>query len=354
MTRIDSVSARETQRGFTIVELMIALAIAMLIVAAMSLLYLANQKTARVDDSLARRQESLRFAVEAMSYDLRMAGHYGCSFATIPVSHVSSTDENLIYSNLIRGYTGGSTPLSGVSQSELFRTTSGAPQDHPYSDVVRVQFASSAFWPVNTAMADNKAELSVDGNSTDFAVGNVLVVADCERGDLFVATAVAGSGVSATISHGAGGGNTGASFSKAYDTSAEVMRFVNRIYYVGKLNGRPVLMRKTLSAAPLAGTSLDTEEVADGIAEMQILYGEDTDADEAPNIYRKANTVVNWNNVVSAQVCLLYESAEDLAEKTTATGYQSYTNCAGSKVVATDKRLRQSVYFAVTLRNRVP
>lgn len=352
MTCIDEVSAGRTQRGFTIVELMVALAIAMLIVAAMSILYLANQKTARVDDSLSRRQESLRFAIDAISYDLRMAGHYGCSFATIPVSHVSSTDENLVYSNSIRGYTSGSVP-TGVSASELFVTNAGAPQDHPYSDVVRVQFASSAYWPVNTAMSTKTDALVVDGHSSDFSAGNIMVVADCERGDMFVASVVTGSGATVTIGHAAGGGNAGASFSKVYDTSAEVMRFVNRVYYVGKINDRPVLMRRTLSAAPLAGTSLDTEEVADGIAEMQILYGEDTDADETPNIYRKANNVVNWNNVVSAQVCLLYESAEDLAEKT-ATGYQSYTNCSGSKVVATDRRLRQSVYFAVTLRNRVP
>ena len=38
---------------------------------------------------------------------------------------------------------------------------------------------------------------------------------------------------------------------------------------------------------------------------MQILYGEDTDADGWANYYVKAVSVANWENVVSIRVSLL-------------------------------------------------
>lgn len=346
------------QRGLTIIELMIAIAIAMLITAAASLLFVANQRTARVDDNLSRQQESLRFAMEAIAYDLRLAGHYGCSYVTSPANgtlalRVNAADENLTYTNPIQGYTGGLVP-SGLTTGELFQSLAGAPQDHAKSDVVRVQYASAKHWTLNADMAANTDDVKVTGTATDLSPGNVLVIADCERGDMFAASAVASAGTTLTISHG-GGNNTGSAFAKVYRIGAEVMRFVDRIYYVGTINGRPTLMRKSLATNPFAGSALQTEEVADGIAEMQLLYGEDTDNDDVANIYRKADAVTNWNRVMSVQVCLLYEGSDTAtAEKTTATGYQKYTNCSGNSVTATDKRMRQSLIATVSLRNRTP
>jgi len=343
------------QAGLTIVELMIAITLALLITVAVGLIFLSNQRTYRATDVIARQQESLRFATETIAYDLRMTGHFGCSFATSPanntlVDRVSSSDPNVKYTAPIQGWTGGSVP-DGLTTTELFQSITGSPQDHSKSDVFRVQYASAQHWPLDTAMATASDDIDIGGGADSF-VGNILLLADCDRGELFVASHTATDTV---IKH-AGANNTSASFTKAFDTAAEVMRFVNRIYYIGTSNGRPTLMRKSLKTAPLSGGGiLETEEIADGIAEMQILYGEDTDGDEKVNIYRTASTVANWANVLSARVCLLYESSEsDVGERTGTNQFQKYTSCAGTEVTASDRRYRQSIMFTATLRNRVP
>lgn len=351
-------------RGFTIIELMITMTLALIITAAVGLIFVSNQKTYKMSESISRQQESLRFATEIISYDLRMAGHFGCnstiSPADVPPSLsdlVQSVDPNLKYTNPIQGYTGGAVPV-GLTVAELYQSIPGTPQDHVRSDVFRVQYASAQYWPVVTAMASANSTVEVTGKSGDFTTGNVLFIADCTKGDLFVASGASFDAGSKkfTLAH-AGANNSSAAFSTAYDTSAEVMRYINRIYYIGSVGGRPTLLRKSLLVNPFTGTGtvLETEEVADGIAEMTVLYGEDTDGDEKVNLYRKANTVANWSSVLSARVCLLYEGTDtSVSEKTTATQYQSYIGCSGQTINATDKKYRQSTMFTVNLRNRVP
>ena len=42
-------------------------------------LFVSNKATYEITNDLSRLQENARFALEAMSFDLRMAGYYGCA-----------------------------------------------------------------------------------------------------------------------------------------------------------------------------------------------------------------------------------------------------------------------------------
>ena len=69
-------------------------------------------------------------------------------------------------------------------------------------------------------------------------------------------------------------------------------------------HGIPGLWRRVGNGVP--------QELAEGVEDMQVLYGEDTiGADQVPDLYRTADTVVNWNNVVSLQVALLVSSVRE-------------------------------------------
>ncbi len=66
-------------RGFSLVELMIALLIGLVIAIGVVQIFSATRATYQLDESLARAQENGRFALEFLSQDVRHAGYAGCN-----------------------------------------------------------------------------------------------------------------------------------------------------------------------------------------------------------------------------------------------------------------------------------
>lgn len=64
-----------TRRGFTLVELMVALAVSLFLLAGVSQVYLSSKQAYRVQDNIARIQESGRLAIGFLSHYLRVAGY---------------------------------------------------------------------------------------------------------------------------------------------------------------------------------------------------------------------------------------------------------------------------------------
>jgi prepilin-type N-terminal cleavage/methylation domain-containing protein len=64
--------------GFTLVELMVAVTIGLIILAAVSQIFVTSRLSYKLEENLARVQENGRFAMEFLSRDLRMAGYAGC------------------------------------------------------------------------------------------------------------------------------------------------------------------------------------------------------------------------------------------------------------------------------------
>ncbi len=115
--------------------------------------------------------------------------------------------------------------------------------------------------------------------------------------------------------------------------------------------------------------------LAGNVSNMQILYGEDTSADDAVNKYVTSSSVSNWNNIISVKIGLVFGSEKnnlantslsfpslsenpmnaifdhnsdgepDLFKATGSTSFNSKT--------APDKHLYKIYNTTVTLRNRV-
>src|SRR3546814_6831601 len=98
-------------RGVTLIELMIALVLGLLVVAAAIGIFLSNKQVFRTTDNLSRMQENARIGFELMARDLRMAGASACS-REIPIV-------NVLKPNSAYG-TDWSTGVRGYEQGESF------------------------------------------------------------------------------------------------------------------------------------------------------------------------------------------------------------------------------------------
>ena len=90
------------------------------------------------------------------------------------------------------------------------------------------------------------------------------------------------------------------------------------------------------------------QELVEGVENMQLSYGEDSDGDRSIDSYKTANNITDWSKVLSVRIELLLHSLED----NVANGGQRLTY--NNAIVAQDGRLRKVYTTAVSVRNRLP
>lgn len=91
--------AHHRVHGFSLIELMIALVLGLLVVAAAVGIFLSNQQTYRATESVGRIQENARVAFELMARDIREAGGNPCNSANMSVINVLNSPANNWWSN---------------------------------------------------------------------------------------------------------------------------------------------------------------------------------------------------------------------------------------------------------------
>lgn len=102
--------------GFSLVELLIALALGILVAGAAFAIFHSNQRSYQANQGLNRVQENARVAFELISRDLRAAGGSACSNIARPdAEHVNSAEENLFFNS----------PVSSASPATEFTAVSG-------------------------------------------------------------------------------------------------------------------------------------------------------------------------------------------------------------------------------------
>ena len=85
-----------TQRGFTLVELMIALTISLILLLVIGTIFTSSRQAFRVQEDNARIQESGRFALEILGRSIKQAGHVDIPFTGFKIAFagiaISGTD----------------------------------------------------------------------------------------------------------------------------------------------------------------------------------------------------------------------------------------------------------------------
>jgi type IV pilus assembly protein PilW len=344
--------------GLTLVELMVALTIALIILAALTRLYATSRSTYTLEEGLARVQESGRFAVEFLSHDIRMAGYTGCS-ANLSSSAVnnlvaSPTSATVFNPDGIRGYKPNCTTCTG-SLSEW----PGLPSEYFSSgvmpvggtDILVIQRGDTVSTHLDGNLGTTNANIQIVSTASvaaNLSANDIVMISDCKNIDVFKATSVSSGSGTTTITHTSG--NTDNNLSTAYQSDAQIMKLVTHIYYIGRRNNdsnlAPSLFRKELDN----GGSLTTAELVEGVEDMNLIYGEDTDSpgDGVVDIYRTPSSITNWKKVLSVRVGLLVRTANNVER---APDIRSY-DLAGTSVGPFNDNLRRRAFNStIMVRN---
>jgi type IV pilus assembly protein PilW len=302
---------RRFQAGLTLIEFMVSVAIGMLMIAALATL-IANQSSTRSEiEKSGRMIENGRYAINTMVNDLQMAGYWGelsiqpTAPAALPdPCSVTPADLEAAMGLHVQGYDSPATlPVS---------LAACVSEHKPGTDVLVVRRVDPDMSAVQTAGAIDLSKV---------AEGQVYLQTGLNALATAITTVVAaGSGDDAT--------NT-ATFTltnKDKVSRAGVRKMVVDIYYVSKCsvpvgtsctagdNGTPIPTLKRVELGVSGGVpALATITLAEGVENLQIDYGVDTDSDGSPNgvdVNGSALTVADWPNVVTVKLHVLARGPE--------------------------------------------
>ncbi len=323
------------QQGITLIELMIALVIGLLATGAMLKVYVDSSRLYRFNEGLARIQENGRFATEFIRRDARVAGFWGCN-------HEAGLG-NLIDTN--------SNSYIDVEVGHVTGTNSDA-------DSITFYGAGNSVATVSSNMTSPDSTISIS-RTGKLEKDDALLISDCETADIFQLTSDPSGSPSPPLEHEIDGNdaNTSAELSKAYAAGSRLYPVRQTTYCIapGADPEQPSLRRLTNPASSETCKD-DGDELVEGIENIQVLFGEDTDADdEGTNGDGTANRYVDsdasgldMDRVVSLRIFLLARSLND----NLTTEPSPYYFVDPVAITPTDKRLRKVFTTTITLRNK--
>ena len=315
-------------RGFSLIELMIALILGLLVTVAAIGMFLSNSRTYDTTESLSRVQENARMAFELMARDIREAGGNPCS-------------RNLLVANVL-GAGGGGTDwwnrvgsgVTGFANGALAGSLAGT------DSIEIVSGSSSGATVVN--YTPGTATFDVVPLTHGFLANDILMVCDFRQATIFQMTSPATNPViNGQIAHAAGVGTPGncttdlgfaqpincsSAANYIYLDNSMIVRLQAARWYVAN-NGRGgnSLFRQALRNNALAAR----EEVVEGVEDMEITYLLPGGTNYEP---ATAIPAARWREVGSVRIDI---------------------TLAGRENVGTDgSRIIRRLQHTVTLRNR--
>ncbi len=334
---------KQQQRGLSLIELMIAMVLSLVVIAAVIEVFLGARQMYRVQDANARIQENGRYAMQVLTNGIIDAGYFGCATRSgIEVKNTLNTPNNYLWNF--------ETAIEGKESTGNNNWTpamdAAIPQPLSGSDVLTIRAISEPTIQVTNhpgGSPPGSANIQVNtGNGLQ--PSDIVMVTDCLDAAIFQISA-GNPDTSGSIPHNIGTGTPGNAtkeLGKNYEEG-----WINKIetssfYIRNNPRGIAALYRRVGNNNP--------EELIDGVESMQLRYGVDDDVDGSADRYLTANTVANWDDVVSVQFELLMFSP---ADNLRVDGPQTYL-FNGNNITATDNRIRSVFSRTVTLRNRVP
>lgn len=288
-------------RGFSLIELMVAITLGLLLLLVMTQL-MAQQSAARAEIEKSGRQiENGRYAMSLLQEDIQLAGYFGQSGGMSgTVSAVPNPCE-----------TGATAASLDAIRLAMVLPLQG------YDD------SASPAGSLGGCLASGNLKSGTD----------VLVTRRTEAGNVVISPSATVAGriyVQATPAAtmvGTGGTGAAAVFSllrKDNATPAELRRYVQRLYFVSPChvpasggvctaaadNGRPI---PTLKMLELTEAGFVVTSLVEGIENLQFDYGIDRDGDGAPDDYEPIPSLAEWSNVMTVRVSLLARALEPSA-----------------------------------------
>jgi type IV pilus assembly protein PilW len=347
------------QVGLSLIEIMIALLIGAFLLGGVLQIFIGSKQTYRMQENLSRLQENGRFALDFLARDIRMTGFLGCSSQATLTNKLNTsvlgTQSYFLYNSFDKAIEGFEASTTTASWTPTINTAITSPLGG--SDVITIRRVDDQGFKVTAHVFDtiaNTSVLTLDATATSANLQSagfltsasppanhctISVVSDCSAAAIFQVSAVTVS--TRTLSHNTGSGcspdNSTNNLGKTY-VGGQVYPINTISFYVRENpNNQPSLYHRV--------GSNNAEELVEGIENMQITYGIDTDADGSVNQYLNA-LPGNWAQVISVRVVLTVRSIDDNLTSTSRT----YTYNGAS---VTDRRLTRNFTATIALRNRL-
>lgn len=344
------------QAGLSLIELMIAMVLGLVIMLGVIQVFLSSKQTYTANSALSRVQESGRFAIDFISYDLRNAGYRGECLSEANSLVSSPTDDRNNINLSMKGWE-AQTDLPSWPNNIGTEKLAG-------TDSILIKHAALSAGALGTTDVPTGGPVTMIGATVDDSA--YVVISNALGCDLFKS----GTNTTTSITKDSSG-----SLSQVYVPAiTKVLKFQSHQYYIKNgANGQPSLWRTNWNKG--SGVP-DTEELIEGIHSLQLEYGLGTGVGEnralANSAFVKANAVTDWNNVVAVKVTLLavgdttnvapaaqvFDREKGLiCTKVTATEEEPApaSDCAAvNSYDIPNRRLAQVFTTVVSLRNNIP
>ena len=296
-------------RGFSMVELMVALVITLILLAGIGQIFLSSKKSFVIQNNLSRIQEIGRYAMDVVVSDLRRAGYWGGNADISTIIGTEGINPAATDSCTVADPAAWARML-GRSIYGLDLTGNEKPSDSG-NDYSCIQDAGATPYVRGDVMLMRYAHPSAVGSITKplpCTAGSTI--AACYPNEYFLRSSL----FRGRLFKGSDSEDTDNALVAPAIRTAEL---VARAYYIGTSSNTsacpadgnvPSLFRVELSSAG----GITAEEVAYGVDNLQIRYGVDSSGDGIVNRYYDGDdidstdaTKPDWEDVMSARLWLL-------------------------------------------------
>lgn len=306
-------------KGFSIVELMIAMVLAIFLLGGVFSIFISNKQTFELQKGLSTIQQNSRFVIDSLQKDVQNAGYVGCyslgNITTKNTLNVEPPPFESDYSEAILGFEGTGSGWS-PDVSKLPADVKGmASKD---DDILVVRYSSEDDnLPLVKSMPNSSATIFVKENLSSPPIKNddVVLITDCQKGAVFQITNYTNS--SGGVQHNAGGSTSPGNKTKelsdsgSYSTDAKLVKLNTVIYFIAPSSDENLRGEEIKSLWKKKGVE-DPIELVQGVSEFKLRYGEDNDDDGIPNRYSKASDVSDFLNVSSVSLDLVVDSVNKI------------------------------------------
>lgn len=386
-------------RGFTLVELMVAIAIGLVVLAGIVTVFITQRQVLASSSAQGAIQNADNAVSAILSPALRGAGFTGCgtlaaagnviNYSTAATPWVFSrgnfaapvfgfdangTDNGGSYTltalNAANdGNAGDWTPalpasLTGdVEQgSDVLIINGEIPGTHPMGVPVVNQGAVPNQFTVYNAGAANPSATPIqftDANGNPVtAMVSAVAVSDCAKSSIFYPVMASSTALSNPVTVGAG--NVTTSIQPVYQSGVQLAPLQQVAYFVGQTNAG----QSALYQATLVGGNWDLQQLVPGVDNMQVLYGVGLNGQTTQYLSARGVAALQanppsgvtslpfnpWTIVNSVRIGLLVEGG--LGSAPPGGSNPTQWNVLGTAItVPADTRLRHVVTLTVNLRN---
>jgi type IV pilus assembly protein PilW len=342
---------RLRSEGFSLIELMVAMALGVLLLSGVLAVFLSSRSTHETTDRLSRVQDNGRFALDSIVRDIRAAGYLGCSRrAPLTISLGSPDTLQWDFSQALHAFDAEESSWSpGFDQQVLVTDVASEPTFG--SDVLVVHMPRADFVEPVRVLKGSLMTATTDDIQTEdtseslLRAGDIVQISDCNARSIFQVEA----NTAGIIAHGKVApdyeknlpGNSTADLDWAYTDTAELVALQSAVYYVSTASstagGTSLWRRSSGNGAP--------EELAEGVENLQFLFGV---ADGSDFVYRSADEITDWSQVKSVSIALLVRSTSQYGTDPDNGSYQLLDETI---TAPGDRHLRQVFMTTVGIRN---